>query len=134
MATASVDDTAHTTLEVTSDRIEAFAEVSGDTNPLHLDKSYAEESIFGGRIAHGMLSAGAISAAIADLPGEIVYVSQDLEFLHPVRPGDTVSVTVTVVEDLDDDKVRVETSAETSEKVVTGEAIVLSLPRAETDD
>ncbi|KAB1192974.1 acyl dehydratase [Haloferax sp. MBLA0076] len=131
MAIATVGDTSHATLDVTTERIEAFAEVTGDTNPLHLDDAHADASMFGGRIAHGMLSAGAVSAALADLPGEIVYLSQDLEFLKPVRPGETVSVTVTVVEDLGDDKVRVETGAETDETVLTGEAVVLSLPPVE---
>ncbi|KTG30710.1 MaoC family dehydratase [Haloferax profundi] len=134
MAIATVGDTSRATLDVTTERIEAFAEVTGDTNPLHLDDARADASMFGGRIAHGMLSAGAVSAALADLPGEIVYLSQDVQFLKPVRPGETVSVTVTVVEDLGDDKVRVETVAETDETVLTGEAVVLSLPPAESTD
>ncbi|ELZ81066.1 acyl dehydratase [Haloferax elongans ATCC BAA-1513] len=130
MPVASVGDTADSTLDVTTDRIDAFAEVSGDTNPLHLDDDYAESSMFGGRIAHGMLAAGVVSAALANLPGEVVYLSQNLDFREPIRPGETVTATATVVEDLGDDKVRVETTAKTDETVVAGEAVVLSLPRA----
>ncbi|KAB1187221.1 MULTISPECIES: MaoC/PaaZ C-terminal domain-containing protein [Haloferax] len=134
MALATVGDTTQATLDVTTDRIDAFAEVSGDTSPLHLDEDHAAASMFGGRIAHGMLTAGAVSAALADLPGEIVYLSQDLQFVKPVRPGETVTVTATVVEDLGDDRVRVETVAETTETVLTGDAVVLSLPLVEQGD
>jgi 3-hydroxybutyryl-CoA dehydratase len=86
--------------------------------------------MFGGRIAHGMLSAGPISAALADLPGDVIYLSQDLVFENPVYPGDTVTATVEVVEDLGNDRIRVDTSAETDdgETVVSGEAVVLSVP------
>ncbi|WP_416839984.1 MaoC family dehydratase [Haloferax sp. DFSO52] len=132
MAPATVGDTARATLDVTTDRIEAFADVTGDTNPLHLDDEHAAASMFGGRIAHGMLTAGAVSAALGDLPGEIVYLSQDIEFVNPVRPGETVTVTATVVEALGDDRIRVETVAETTETVLTGEAVVLSLPPIES--
>ncbi len=78
--------------------IELFARVSGDDNPLHLDEEYAAGTIFGGRIAHGMLSAGFISAAIGTrLPGHgCVYLSQSLRFRAPVRIGDTVETRVTV--------------------------------------
>ncbi|WP_396611240.1 MaoC family dehydratase [Haloferax sp. S1W] len=130
MPAVSVGDTADSTLDVTAERIDSFAEVSGDTNPLHLDAKYAEASMFDGRIAHGMLAAGAVSAALANLPGEVVYLSQNLDFQNPIRPGETVTATATVVETLDGDKVRVETVAETNETVLTGEAVVLSLPRA----
>ncbi|WP_121822449.1 MaoC family dehydratase [Halostella salina] len=128
MPVAAPGDTATATLPVTEDRIDAFASVTGDENPLHLDPGYADESIFDGQIAHGMLSAGAISSALADLPGDIVYVSQDLSFEQPVRPGQTVEATATVAA-RDDDRLEVETTAETDEgPVVTGTATVLSLP------
>ncbi len=79
--------------------IAAFAEVTGDTNPVHLDEEYAARSFFGGRIAHGMLGAGLISAVLGTmLPGPgAVYVSQELHFRAPVRPGDRLTVRVTVV-------------------------------------
>ena len=77
-----------------------FSGVSGDTNPVHLDEEYAKDTIFEGRISHGMLSAGFISAVLGTkLPGPgCIYVSQDLRFKAPVRPGDTVTARVTVME------------------------------------
>lgn len=75
-----------------------FAEVSSDRNPVHLDEAYASGTMFGGRIAHGMLTASLISAVIGQqLPGHgTVYLRQDLRFLAPVRPGDEVLAVVRV--------------------------------------
>jgi 3-hydroxybutyryl-CoA dehydratase len=87
MPVATVGDTATASLAVTDETIDRYAALSGDENPLHTDDAYAAESLFGGRVAHGLLSAGAVSAALADLPGDVVYVSQDLRFETPVRPG-----------------------------------------------
>ena len=86
------------TKTVTDDDIAMFASVSGDNNAIHLDEAYAATTAFGGRIAHGMLSAGFISAALANsLPGPgTIYLGQTLSFRAPVRPGDTVTATVTV--------------------------------------
>jgi len=128
MPVASVGDTAESEITVTEETIEAYADLSGDDNPIHWDPEYASETMFGGRIAHGMLSAGPISAALADLPGDVIYLSQDLTFENPVYPCDTVIATVEVVEDLGDDRLEVETVAETDEAVLTGSAVVLSLP------
>jgi 3-hydroxybutyryl-CoA dehydratase len=85
---------------VTEADIILFAGISTDVNPAHLDEEYAKGTIFGGRIAHGMLSAGFISAVLANhLPGPgTIYLSQTLKFKSPVRPGDTVRATVTVKE------------------------------------
>jgi 3-hydroxybutyryl-CoA dehydratase len=129
MPVAGPGDSATAALRVTSDRIDEFASLTGDDNPLHTDGGYATESIFEGRIAHGMLSAGAISSALADLPGDIVYVSQDLSFERPVRPGQTVEATVTVADELDEGELRVETTATAGDDpVVTGTATVMSVP------
>jgi 3-hydroxybutyryl-CoA dehydratase len=78
---------------VTGSDLEAFAAVTGDDNPVHLDEAFAAATPFGGRIAHGMLSAGYISAVIGTrLPGPgAIYVSQSLRFRRPVRIGDTVT-------------------------------------------
>ena len=83
---------------VTDKDIEMFAEVSTDHNPVHLDDDYAQDTIFEGRIAHGMLTAGLISAVIGEqLPGHgAIYMSQSLKFLAPVRPGDLVYAEVKV--------------------------------------
>lgn len=78
----------------------AFAGVSGDTNPVHLDGEFAAASMFGQRIAHGMLSAGFISTVFGTkLPGPgCIYLSQSLKFKAPVKIGDTVVARVTVKE------------------------------------
>jgi 3-hydroxybutyryl-CoA dehydratase len=130
MPVASVGDTAESAVTVTEETIEAYADLSGDHNPIHEDPEYAGETMFGGRIAHGMLSAGPVSAALAELPGDIIYLSQELAFENPVYPGDTVTATVEVVEALGDDRIRVDTTAETDDGdvVVSGEAVVLSVP------
>lgn len=78
--------------------VEAFAELSGDFNPVHLDEAYAKTTPFGGRIAHGMLAAAYISAVIgAKLPGPgSVFLTQSLRFRRPVRIGDSVTTRVTI--------------------------------------
>lgn len=120
--------------KVISDRdIQLFAEISTDHNPVHLDEAYAQETFFQGRIAHGMLTAGLISAVIGEqLPGHgTVYLSQQLKFLAPVRPGDQVTAQVAVVA-IDHAKRRVtlETIACVGQTtVLKGEAVVLAPSR-----
>lgn len=114
---------------VTRDHIVAYAELSGDQNPVHLDDAFAATTQFKGVIAHGMLSAGFISALLGnDLPGMgTVYMGQSLSFRGPVRPGDEVVTTVTV-KDIVRDKRRVilTTVCKVGEKVVLdGEAMVM---------
>lgn len=85
---------------VTDADIVSFASVSGDKNPVHLDEAYAARTMFKGRIAHGMLTAGYISAVFGmEMPGPgAIYVSQTLNFKAPVRIGDTVTAKVKLVE------------------------------------
>ena len=85
---------------ISGEDITTFAAVTGDTNPVHLDEAYAATTMFKARIAHGMLTAGLISAVIGEqLPGHgTIYMGQNLKFLAPVRPGDTVLAEVTVRE------------------------------------
>jgi 3-hydroxybutyryl-CoA dehydratase len=85
---------------VTEADILLFAGVSADINAVHLNEEYAKTTMFGGRIAHGMLTAGFISAVLANkLPGPgTIYLGQTLKFKAPVRAGDTVTATVTVRE------------------------------------
>ncbi|MCL4158454.1 UNVERIFIED_CONTAM: hypothetical protein GTU68_056617 [Idotea baltica] len=113
--------------------IEAFAELSTDHNPVHLDDNYAEETIFQGRIAHGMLTAGLISAVIGEqLPGHgTVYMKQDLKFLAPVRPGDRVRAVVTVKEiEYTKRRVTLDCVCEVRGKpVLSGQALVLAPSR-----
>ena len=116
--------------------IELFAEVSTDRNPVHLDEDYASESLFKGRIAHGMLTAALISAVIGEqLPGHgTIYLGQNLRFLNPVRPGDTVLAEVTVnAIDRAKRRVTLETRCTVGNTVVLkGEALVLA-PSKEFD-
>jgi 3-hydroxybutyryl-CoA dehydratase len=85
---------------ITEADIILFAGASGDNNAMHINEEFAQTTAFKGRIAHGMLTASVISAAIAGrLPGPgTVYLGQNLRFKAPVRPGDTVKATVTVKE------------------------------------
>ena len=91
-------DKASRTTTITDEMIRAFADLTGDTNPVHLDDAYAAGTRFKRRIAHGMIAAGLISATLAnDLPGPgTVYLSQTLQFKAPVYPGDTIISTVEV--------------------------------------
>jgi 3-hydroxybutyryl-CoA dehydratase len=121
------------TKEVTDRDISLFAEVSTDHNPVHLDEEYAQQTIFGGRIAHGMLTAGLVSAVIGEqLPGHgTVYLGQSLKFLGPVRPGDRVTAEVEVT---GIDHARRRVTMETrclvaGKKVLAGEALVLAPSR-----
>lgn len=119
--------------EITDRDIEMFAEVSTDHNPVHLDDSYANSTMFKGRIAHGMLSAGLISAVIGEqLPGHgTIYLGQSLKFLAPVRPGDVVRAQVTVTAiDHARRRVTLETTCAVGDTVVIkGEATVLAPAR-----
>ena len=131
MPVATVGETASHEVAVTTETIDAFAALSGDENPIHLDESYAAETMFGGRVAHGMIAAAAVSAALASLPGDIVYLQQDLSFENPVRPGETVRAAVEVTEHLGGDRLRAQTAVfvdARDERVLDGEATVLSLP------
>ena len=118
---------------VTNENIEIYSQVSTDHNPAHLDDAYAKDTIFESRIAHGMLTAGLISAIIGEkLPRHgTVDMGQTLKFLAPVRPGDMVRAKVTVT-DMDIAKRRVKLECACSvlgKKVLVGEATVPALPR-----
>ncbi len=123
----------HLQKQVTDRDIELFAEVSTDRNPVHLDDEYARDTIFEGRIAHGMLTAGLISAVIGEqLPGHgTVYLGQSLKFMAPVRPGDTVRAEVTVTAiDHSRRRVTLETLCRVGDTtVLKGEALVLAPSR-----
>jgi acyl dehydratase len=111
-------------------RIRAFAEVSGDSNPMHLDPEFGDLTRFGGPIAHGMLSASFISAVIGTmLPGPgAIYVTQSLRFTAPVRAGDVITARVEVVELYPERRrVRLATtcSNQRGQVVVTGEAVLV---------
>jgi len=109
-----------------------YAGISGDFNPAHIDEAYARSTHFKTRIAHGMLSAGLISAVIGtQLPGSgSIYMQQTLSFLAPVYMGDTVTARVEVMEKIDKKKVRLKTTCLNQDAVMVleGEALV-SPPR-----
>ena len=119
---------------ITEADIVLFAAVSGDNNAVHINEEFAKTTQFGGRIAHGMLSASVISAAIAGrLPGPgTVYLGQSLQFRSPVRPGDTVEATITVVE-LNESRRRITLKTEcrvAGKLIITGEALVMTTSKA----
>lgn len=116
--------------EITDDDIAAFAEVTGDHNPIHTDKDFARRTRFGRPIAHGMFAASLLSAVLGnDLPGKgSVYLSQTLQFLAPVYSGDTVTARVTVTHIREDKPViTLETVCEnqSGDTLIRGEALVL---------
>ena len=119
--------------QITQNDIVLFSHVSGDKNPVHLDEEYAQQTIFGKRIAHGMLTASLISAVIAEqLPGHgTVYLSQTLKFIRPVLPGQLVITSVIVSHiEYSNRRVKLDCKCKVNEKVVlAGEAIVLAPSR-----
>jgi len=122
----SVGDRFEFSKTITEADIQRFAVASGDTNPLHLDDEYAEKTRFGGRIAHGTLVGGLISAALARIPGLVVYLSQELEFHSPVRIDDRVTAECEIIEDLGNDQYRLRTRVMNGdEAAIDGEAVVL---------
>lgn len=131
----SVGQSAEISHTVTDQDITAFAAVSGDRNPVHLDEAYAAKTPFKGRIAHGMLSAGYISAVLGmRLPGPgAIYISQTMSFKRPVRIGDEVTTRATVTAiDTERARVTLSTVCEVAGKpVVEGEAVVM-VPRRES--
>jgi 3-hydroxybutyryl-CoA dehydratase len=76
---------------VTAEDIDLFAKVSGDYNPVHVNEDYAKKTLFKGRIAHGALSQAFLSTTMAKLPGVVIFMSQTLKFVSPVRIGDTIT-------------------------------------------
>ncbi len=114
---------------VTSDMVQLFAEATGDKNPVHLDEDYAKSTIFGKRIAHGILSLGLISAVLGvEFPGAgTIYLMQNAKFKRPVYVGEEVTVKLTVKE-IDEEKSRLLLSTEVVKEdgtlALEGEALV----------
>jgi len=114
---------------VTDEMVKHFAEATGDKNPVHLDEEYAKNTIFGGRIAHGILSLGIISSVLGmEFPGAgTIYLMQNAKFRRPVYIGEEVTVKL-IVKEVDREKLRVllETYVvkENGENAIEGEALV----------
>ncbi len=135
----SIGDSSERKHSVTDRDLLLFATVSDDRNPLHLDDEFAATTPFKGRIAHGMLTGAFISAALAmDLPGPgTVYLSQDLAFKRPVKLGDDVTVTLTVMDKRETKNIVVLKSVVTNQNgkvVVTGTATVIAPKESMTID
>ena len=130
-----VGHTAVYTRTVTTDDIQQFANATGDTNPVHLDEAYASGTLFKHVIAHGMLSAGYISAALGTKLAPhavVIYMSQNLRFRAPVSPGDTVTATATVTSvDAEKNRVALDTvvTNQDGKEVLTGDALVMVVAR-----
>ncbi|MBE5857775.1 MAG: MaoC family dehydratase [Lachnospiraceae bacterium] len=126
----TIGQSASFTKRITENDINAFAEISGDFNPIHVDEEAAKKSVFGRRIAHGMLSASFISAVLGMyLPGEgTIYLGQNLKFLKPVDIGDEITAKVTVTEIANADKgiykLATQCFNQKEEMVIDGEATV----------
>ena len=124
-------DTAEMTKTIEQADVDAFADLTGDHNPVHVDEEFAKTTRFGRRIAHGMLTASLISAVLANkLPGEgSIYLGQTLQFVAPVFPGDTITARVTVKE-IREGKgiIKLDTvcTNQRDEIVIRGEATVLA--------
>jgi 3-hydroxybutyryl-CoA dehydratase len=115
---------------VTEADIQMLADVTLDRNPVHLDDAFAKRTRFGGRIAHGVLAIGLISAVLGtQLPGlGTIYLSQQVKFLAPVRPGDTIKAVVEVVALRPEKRiVTLKTNCynQDNQAILTGEAVVL---------
>ncbi len=127
-----IGDSFRTVREVTDELVRAFAEVSGDRNPIHLDEEFAAKTRFGRRIAHGMLSGAFISAVLGNEFSErrIVYMSQTMRFVAPVFIGDTITTTATVTHIREDKPiVTLETTCtnQNGQTTLTGESVVMIL-------
>lgn len=124
-------DSAEITKKIEQADVDAFADLTGDHNPVHVDEEFAKTTRFGRRIAHGMLTASLISSVLANkLPGAgSVYLGQTLKFVAPVFPGDEITARVTVKEIRDNKPVvKLETVClnQRDEIVIRGEATVLA--------
>jgi 3-hydroxybutyryl-CoA dehydratase len=128
-AQLTVGQTAEYSRRISDREVMSFAEITGDFNSVHVDEAAAAKTRFGGRIAHGMLSAGLVSAAIANrLPGPgSIYLAQTLRFTAPVRLDDTITVLLTVTELLSKNRVKLSTVCrnQNGETVLDGEATIL---------
>jgi 3-hydroxybutyryl-CoA dehydratase len=124
-----IGDDASLSRTITEAHIVNYAGITGDMNPIHVDAEYSKQSMFGERVAHGMLVAGLISAVLGtQLPGpNCIYLGQDLKFTAPVKIGDTVKIVVTVTEKRDDKRIiKLQTTAsnQRGEMVIDGSAVM----------
>lgn len=128
--TFQIGDSASFTKTVTESDVVLYAGITGDFNSQHVDAEYAKTTMFGQRIAHGMLSAGFISNVLGNqIPGPgCIYVSQEIKFTKPVFIGDTVTATVTITElDMERNRMKLETivTNQNGDPVIKGFAVMI---------
>lgn len=120
-----VGDQFSTSKRITEEGIKIFADLSGDHNPLHLDAEFASGTMFKRRIAHGMLTASLISAALASIPGTIILLNLSLSFEKPVYIGDDVTAKV-VVKEVENSRINLTVEVNKGqERVICGTALIL---------
>ncbi len=129
--TLEIGASASRTTRITADLVATYAQITGDSNPVHLDEAYAAQTRFGRRIAHGMYTASLLSAVLAnDLPGPgTIYLGQDVKFKAPVFIGDTITATVEVIAYREDKRIATFKTTCTNQDgtvVIEGEAVVLA--------
>lgn len=122
--------------KIEEEDVEKFAEITGDYNPLHMDEEYAKTTMFGGRIAHGMIGAGIISAGLAmHLPGiGTTYLGQEITFKNPVRIGETIQVRLEIIELIQKTKfdiARIKTTCTNEDGVIVMDGIATVIPPTE---
>ncbi len=130
----NIGDRASISKQIAERDVIRFAELTGDINPIHMDKFYAEQTIFGERIAHGMLTASLISAVLGmKLPGPgNIYISQSLKFRAPVKFGDVIEAEVEVIEKIPErNRVRLRTTCRNQDDTVVLEGEAVVIPRSE---
>jgi 3-hydroxybutyryl-CoA dehydratase len=124
-----VGDRAEFSKVISGDDVRRFAEVTGDRNPMHLSREFAEKTRFKEPVVHGILTAGTISAAIGmKLPGPgCIYLSQTLEFKAPVFPGDEITARVEIIEVISQKRLRFRTRCFNQHQVlvIDGEAVIV---------
>ncbi len=132
-ATLEVGDRGEFTKTLTEQDVFAFAGASGDCNPLHIDEAYAQQSVFGHRVAHGILVAGIVSSVLGgDIPGlGTIFVELHVRFLRPVYLGDTITANATVMELINPKRVRLFVAClnQKGEDVALGNAVVIPPPQ-----
>ncbi|HPL63468.1 MAG TPA: MaoC family dehydratase [Syntrophales bacterium] len=127
----SIGDAAEFAKTVSESDVYAYAGISGDLNPAHVNEAYASKTFFKTRIAHGMLSAGFISACLGmHLPGPgSIYLRQELNFMAPVRIGDTITARVEVIEkNAEKNRVKLKTTCTNQDGTVVLDGVALIMP------
>ncbi|MCL2702204.1 MAG: MaoC family dehydratase [Defluviitaleaceae bacterium] len=132
----SVGQKASFSKTVTETDVYLFAGISGDINPAHLSEEYAKNTFFKTRIAHGLISAGLVSGVLGNImPGHgTIWISQQLNFMAPVKFGDTITAVVEIAEKLEKSKIKIKAACVNQDgvTVLEGEGII-SPPRVKVE-